>query len=595
MKRCTVVAGRSTPAGFTLQPRRWASYNKNDLTEEALTRKIEAGFGDDDFGKTLQIDTDTKTISTASGSLPISPIFDPQWMKARRRQTKSWPSQPTGRFRQKLANNPYARALATPIRQCPVTRTLMPRYFLQDFETVQHPETGKAWLAPGPLAFASINGPDTVIEKPSEAVNSQVDQGAAREVPETQEGERKPHRSAVTSYALSQKWVIDSMVAGKRPSGGVLSVRSGMAVSSGKPAAVLRQDMGDLLLNMMRRTAVDALIRRSTRDETTKHLFLEPVSNWDDIKNVKLRGCVLWLPRTDTAATQYATFDVDGFVELIQPEDYSRPSFFSSTSVPAFLIHDGGGTVFAYHCLGQLKRSTYGIRNPNFHSGDVFPGGLREMGRLYTAWIRETIAQPDFLGMKQDDGSVDIILGGWSLGGLLSLEVLNELEDDLVIRVVGILMIDSVYPFDADLGQALGSADPSIAVDALGALEKALEYIGARERNQVLCRRAMTEALKMLQTWKIPPCSSSRDPLRPKVIQLRATQYVPKEGPEISTVDTYREEKTLGWDRYDKAMFDQVIDVEGHHFDMFDTERIDATTAIVKEALNRLARLSHHT
>lgn len=35
-------------------------------------------------------------------------------------------------------------------------------------------------------------------------------------------------------------------------------------------------------------------------------------------------------------------------------------------AIPVFLIHDGGGTTFAYHCLDPLDRSVYGIFNPIF-------------------------------------------------------------------------------------------------------------------------------------------------------------------------------------------------------------------------------------
>lgn len=88
-------------------------------------------------------------------------------------------------------------------------------------------------------------------------------------------------------------------------------MRNGMAAAPDLLRATYRKDMGDLLLKMMRGSAVDELIRRSTRDEETKHMFVEPCQTWNAIKDVKLRGCVLWVPQQDDAATKYATYDVE--------------------------------------------------------------------------------------------------------------------------------------------------------------------------------------------------------------------------------------------------------------------------------------------
>lgn len=101
---------------------------------------------------------------------------------------------------------------------------------------------------------------------------------------------------------------------------------------------------------------------------------------------------------------------------------------------PLVLIHDGGGTTFSYHCLGNLKRDVYGIANPYYDTDKVWRGGIPEMARTYAQWIKGVVPQGE------------IILGGWSLGGLISLEVARILAEDSAICVIGIVMIDSVYP-----------------------------------------------------------------------------------------------------------------------------------------------------
>ena len=72
--------------------------------------------------------------------------------------------------------------------------------------------------------------------------------------------------------------------------------------------------MGDVLLQMMRQQATDALALRGNRLQSheDKHRFIEPCASWKDVEGVKLRGCVLWLPEKKDAARQYATLDIEG-------------------------------------------------------------------------------------------------------------------------------------------------------------------------------------------------------------------------------------------------------------------------------------------
>lgn len=116
MKRCTTLRPSSLGALNPHLGQRWHSYDKASLTREALAQKVEAGLGHDADGKSLKINPEAKTVSTAAGDLPISPIFDPAWMQARRKTAKSAPGPPLGRFRRKLANNPFGTASFEPRR-----------------------------------------------------------------------------------------------------------------------------------------------------------------------------------------------------------------------------------------------------------------------------------------------------------------------------------------------------------------------------------------------------------------------------------------------------------------------------------------------
>ncbi|RDA90796.1 hypothetical protein CP533_3631 [Ophiocordyceps camponoti-saundersi (nom. inval.)] len=350
-----MIARRATPSRSAvllhIHGRRWVSYDKNTLTTEAILQKVEAGLGEDVHGKPLRIELASKTLSTAAGRLPISPILDPNWIKPRRRPRKDRPTEPTGRFRTKLAKNPYAHALATPLRRCVNTNVTLPRYFLQDFEQVTHPSTLKPWWAPGPLSLDHV-----FKESPRRSVNDGVDAGDAvvesaveatneSESPQTSDsippcGQRmpntgnchrqmpitavssserqqppvpdtRPYRAPLTAYTLCRKSVIDLMGTKKKYSSIMGSMRSGMAVTTESRQAVWRQDMGDVLLAMLRRRATDALIQRGnpTKDEEDQSIFT--CASWSDVQRVVRRGCVLWLPRQEDAAQQYATLDIE--------------------------------------------------------------------------------------------------------------------------------------------------------------------------------------------------------------------------------------------------------------------------------------------
>ncbi|KAK2597428.1 hypothetical protein QQS21_005976 [Conoideocrella luteorostrata] len=261
-------------------------------------------------------------------------------------------------------------------------------------------------------------------------------------------------------------------------------------------------------------------------------------------------------------------------VEVVQDEDWQCPGRSSGLVTPIFLIHDGGGTTFAYHCLEPLNRLIHGIRNPHFRSGKRFEGGLAEMGDLYTRWIRETVASPTFPRRNGKDGRIDILVGGWSLGGMLSLEVARCLADDRNINVCGILMIDSVYPCAAkQLANSQTISEPP---------EEGLT------KNQILAQRCMTQARRMVGEWQVPVWNGPFAGKRPRAVLLRATGYVPTEGNTVPGLDKHRKDKMLGWGEYDANMFDAVFDVEGHHFDLFAYSRVEETTAVVARALEKL-------
>lgn len=75
---------------------------------------------------------------------------------------------------------------------------------------------------------------------------------------------------------------------------------------------VWRSDMDDFVLEHHRRTAVDALIYRAKHNTGPDFKFLQPAANWEEVKTVEKRGCVLWLSdKVDPVANSFATLDVE--------------------------------------------------------------------------------------------------------------------------------------------------------------------------------------------------------------------------------------------------------------------------------------------
>ncbi|KAF5981789.1 hypothetical protein FBULB1_4585 [Fusarium bulbicola] len=366
MKRYTnACAGhiRTPRLPITCQ-KRWASYDKSELSKNALLNQIESELDRMASGKRARIHPEDKTVDTDAGRLPISPVMDYKFMQARRRTRKAMPTAISGQFRKKLSNNPYAEALAGPIRCCKNTSAYLPKYFLQDFELVQHPdpEEESDWWAPGPLSFLRVkptreereievdsNGLNS-ISKGIERLRRQIglvqnevekmatddkttstqatpgDQGNEAEIStevgvedmETNEGliER---RARIVAYTLARKSLIDLIggVSGRKGSRGFqkkMFSHQGMAhLELDVERKIFRTDMGDVLLGMMRRLAVDTLITRSCREGLwAPHKFIRPVASWEEAKSLPRGGSVLYIPEEDMEnMNSYATLDIE--------------------------------------------------------------------------------------------------------------------------------------------------------------------------------------------------------------------------------------------------------------------------------------------
>jgi pimeloyl-ACP methyl ester carboxylesterase len=101
---------------------------------------------------------------------------------------------------------------------------------------------------------------------------------------------------------------------------------------------------------------------------------------------------------------------------------------------PLMLIHDGGGTAFAYYVLGDLDRTVVSIHCPGLKEGKGIVSVL-QAANDYAAIAREYLNQ-------NCPGQSKLLIGGWSLGGTISLTMAAMFPD----LVAGVVTMDTTPP-----------------------------------------------------------------------------------------------------------------------------------------------------
>ena len=219
---------------------------------------------------------------------------------------------------------------------------------------------------------------------------------------------------------------------------------------------------------------------------------------------------------------------------------------------PLVLIHDGSGLIFSYFLLGPLGRPVYGIYNPNFESGGNWEGGLHEMAKAYVPLVKSVVP------------SGKVLLGGWSLGGLLSLEIARLLDKDDDVQVSGLLLLDAGYP-------KATPADGNGTVKIRDHFELPPSGLSSSLGAQV--QEVFDNARRMVHEWQ-PPTWTDNDTLPPPAILLKATDHVLDQGNEVALVDKARQAQRLGWDEYEHKFIRMVLSIPGHHFNIFADDKV---------------------
>jgi len=246
----------------------------------------------------------------------------------------------------------------------------------------------------------------------------------------------------------------------------------------------------------------------------------------------------------------------------------------SSASIPLVLIHDGGGTVFNYWTLGPLHRQMYGISDPAFESGAEWKGwhgGLKQMAELYCNMVKKEIGKGKillggkcfFVMLSQFVRQLTFHwFSGWSLGGLISLEMSRIFAEGGDIVVQGIVMVDTPNFSGVQGQQSIATKD----------LPQITSSPSPRIRANVLASMARSQVL--IRGWELPQWGSKK---APPTVLIRATDCVPvPPGSNLKAfVDLTRDLPKLGWEDYPALNVKSVLDVRDvNHFNMFSLERV---------------------
>ncbi|KAJ6265412.1 thioesterase [Bipolaris maydis] len=226
-----------------------------------------------------------------------------------------------------------------------------------------------------------------------------------------------------------------------------------------------------------------------------------------------------------------------------------------SVQPPLFLVHDASGTIFSYFQLGALGRKVYGIYDPRFEqSGGGGWQSVVEMARMYIRLIKKVMLRGD------------IVLGGWSFGGILAVQIAHMLAmENKRLRVSGIILVDSIYSSTPKRVLDMDSQGPMMPGVTQDVKEKVLT--------------SLIRATCLCDEWQ-PPAWNTTDakfhgknvPIPPPVVLVRAKSLVPMVNPnEMCLLDKTRSMPYLGWEDAYEDFIIKVLETCGDHYSIFDT------------------------
>ncbi|KAG7098798.1 Type I Iterative PKS [Marasmius oreades] len=239
----------------------------------------------------------------------------------------------------------------------------------------------------------------------------------------------------------------------------------------------------------------------------------------------------------------------------------------SGSATPLFLIHDGSGLVNYYGRMRMtdIKRSVWGIFNPNFATSAPWDD-LQSMAAEYASVISQSTKG-------------DVLIGGWSFGGVVAYEAARQLmRMKNGRRVRGVVLIDSPSPVNhVPLSSSL--------IDVVVNLDQRLS------KSEVA---RLVKAQFQMNSAILGKYQPSTDGPHPSLVLLRSSEGLKlKEDMEIPTWLSDRSdarEAVAGWQQLVGTEV-RVMDIPGNHFEPFSEANIPLVSQRVAAACEYLESL----
>jgi hypothetical protein len=303
----------------------------SDLDLEAFTEELSEAIEETET-ETESAPDSTTHFDLAWQDLPISPLMDPGFIAAQKKpqipKLKPLRLYQTG-LQKILEKNPYAMALATPLRRCPITNVYLPRFFLQNFGLLGHPKTGDPFYVPRGWymseyteSMKQIPLPDQDEEDVGIGEDDAAAEARAEQTSQTDDSALKIRRvqplkpSGPGMYTLSRYPLLQAIQSKEGGFGNHAVQRLIPPRIREKPAALavfnraeFRSDMPDFILELARKSIVDSLLYLLG----LKRGYVRGCNTWVVAKWRKQTGAYLWMGETSNASEEppeFATVEV---------------------------------------------------------------------------------------------------------------------------------------------------------------------------------------------------------------------------------------------------------------------------------------------
>ncbi|KAG2359143.1 hypothetical protein BDR07DRAFT_1415802 [Suillus spraguei] len=232
-------------------------------------------------------------------------------------------------------------------------------------------------------------------------------------------------------------------------------------------------------------------------------------------------------------------------------------------AVPLLLIHDGSGLINHYNRLMPLQRDLFALSNPCLITGGKWES-VEQIAESYANAV---------INAKTDQ----IIIGGWSFGGVVAFEAAKRLAQNGV-RVRGIVLIDAPCP-TKHVPLSSSVIDHVTKTHSRGIDPATLNLISEQFK----------ESTRLLSFYK----PSLQGKLEVPLVLLRSSEgYAP---PGLNVPDWLQHRSSEAavvseWEALTQSSV-KTWSIPGDHFSPFTAENIEQTSQQLKDACHFVERL----